>query len=42
MLPDSFIEELRYRSDIESVIGGYVRLKRRGKNLLGLCPFHNE
>lgn len=42
MLPDSFIEELRFRSDIESVIGGYVRLKRRGKNLLGLCPFHNE
>jgi len=42
VLPDSFIEELRYRSDIESVVGGYVRLKRRGKNLLGLCPFHNE
>ena len=42
MLPDSFIEELRYRSDIETVVGSYVRLKRRGKNLLGLCPFHNE
>ena len=42
MLPDSFIEELRFRSDIESVVGGYVRLKRRGKNLTGLCPFHNE
>ncbi len=42
MLPDSFLEELRYRSDIESAVGGYVQLKRRGKNLTGLCPFHNE
>ena len=42
MLPESFIQELRYRSDIESIVGSYVPLKRRGKNLLGLCPFHSE
>ncbi len=42
MLPDSFLEELRYRSDIETVVGGYLQLKRKGKNLTGLCPFHSE
>lgn len=41
-LSDNFLEELRSRTDIESVISPYVRLKRRGKNLVGLCPFHNE
>ena len=42
MIPDSFIQELKYRTDIEQVISGYVRLKRRGRNLTGLCPFHSE
>lgn len=41
-LPDDFIEELRQRNDIESVVSSYVTLKRRGSNLVGLCPFHNE
>ena len=41
-IPDEFIEELRQRNDIESVISSYVNLKRRGSNLVGLCPFHNE
>lgn len=27
---------------IEEVVGDYVSLKKRGSNLLGLCPFHNE
>src|SRR5271154_248757 len=27
---------------IEEVIGDFVTLKKRGSNLLGLCPFHNE
>ena len=39
---DSFLEQLRDGNDIESVISGYIDLKRRGKNLVGLCPFHNE
>lgn len=30
------------RCDIEQIISSYVQLKRRGKNLVGLCPFHNE
>ena len=39
---DDFIQQLRDRNDIESVISSYIDLKRRGKNLVGLCPFHNE
>ena len=30
------------RCDIEQIVSGYVPLRRRGKNLVGLCPFHNE
>lgn len=39
---DAFLEQLRANTDIESVISPYVNLRRRGKNLVGLCPFHNE
>lgn len=41
-LSDAFLEQLRANTDIESVISPYVNLRRRGKNLVGLCPFHNE
>ena len=37
-----FIEEVKRRSEIEDVVGKYVRLKRAGSNVVGLCPFHNE
>lgn len=39
---DEFLSELRMRCDIEGTISSYTSLKRRGKNLVGLCPFHNE
>ena len=39
---DEFLSELRDRNDIEDVISTYVNLKRQGKILKGLCPFHNE
>ncbi len=42
MLPDSFLQELVAKNDIESVVSSYVSLKRRGRNLVGLCPFHGE
>ena len=42
MIPREIIEEIRYRNDIEEVIGSYVSLKRAGSNLVGVCPFHNE
>ncbi len=41
-LPDSFIQELLSKNDIESVTSSYVAFKRRGRNLVGLCPFHGE
>lgn len=41
-IPEEIINEIKYRNDIENVILPYVNLKRRGKNLVGLCPFHNE
>ena len=41
-LPESFIRELTEKNDIESVISAYVNIKRRGRNLVGLCPFHGE
>ncbi|MEG1427818.1 MAG: DNA primase, partial [Oscillospiraceae bacterium] len=41
-LPDYFLNELKSRVDIADIVSSYVNLKRRGKNLVGLCPFHNE
>ncbi len=42
MIPQAKIDEIIYAANIEQVIGDYVRLKRRGSNLTGLCPFHTE
>lgn len=41
-LSEDFLNELRARADIESTISPYVELKRKGRLLGGLCPFHNE
>lgn len=41
-LNETFLQELKYKIDIEDVISSYVSLKRRGSTSLGLCPFHNE
>ncbi len=41
-IPHEVIEEIKYKNDIEAAISQYVTLKRRGKNLVGLCPFHSE
>lgn len=40
--PAPFLDELAARNPIEDVVSGYVALTRRGSNLFGLCPFHNE
>ena len=42
MISRETIEEVLIRTDIQTLIGGYVSLKRAGSNLKGLCPFHSE
>ena len=42
MFPPQFLDEIRARVPLEGAIGRRVRLVRRGRELLGLCPFHNE
>lgn len=41
-LPASFISELKARLSITDIVSSYVNLKRRGRNMIGLCPFHSE
>ena len=41
-IPQEFIAQLRDRTDIADIIGGYVQLKRSGRMWKGLCPFHSE
>nr|WP_300168055.1 DNA primase [uncultured Flavonifractor sp.] len=41
-IPEQFIDDLVTRSDIADVVSSYVHLTRKGNNLWGLCPFHNE
>jgi DNA primase len=36
------IDEVRARADIVEMVGAHVRLRRAGRNYVGLCPFHNE
>lgn len=42
LLPDSFLQELKFRCNIEDIVSNYVNLKRQGKTLSAICPFHNE
>jgi len=42
MFSENFIAELKEKSDIESIISEYVDLNRKGRNLMGICPFHAE
>jgi DNA primase len=42
VIPEEVITEIKRRADIGAVIGRTVKLKKQGKNLIGLCPFHAE
>jgi len=42
LISQNTIQEILSRLDIIDIIGGFVKLKKRGTNYLGLCPFHNE
>ena len=41
-LPEDFLDELRSKNDITSVISMYANLKKRGRNYVCKCPFHND
>ena len=41
-ISESKIEEIRSAANIVDVISGHIQLRKRGKNFLGLCPFHSE
>ncbi len=42
MISQSTIQQILSRIDIIEIVGGFVKLKKRGANYLGQCPFHNE
>ena len=42
MISRNTIQQIQSRIDIIDIVGGFVKLKKRGANYLGLCPFHNE
>ncbi|MGH6961435.1 MAG: DNA primase, partial [Dongiaceae bacterium] len=41
-IPPQFVEELRNRLSIATIVGRRVRLQKRGRDHLGLCPYHSE
>lgn len=41
-IPDSFLEQIKDRADIVSIVGRRVPLKKAGASFVGLCPFHSE
>ncbi|OHB83078.1 MAG: DNA primase [Planctomycetes bacterium RIFCSPHIGHO2_02_FULL_38_41] len=41
-IPQDKITDIQHSADIIQIISDYVRLKRSGKNFIGLCPFHSE
>ena len=42
MISPVTIQQIQSRIDIVEIVSGFVKLKKRGTNYLGLCPFHNE
>ena len=42
MISQETIQQIQNRIDITEIVGSFVKLKKRGANYLGLCPFHNE
>lgn len=41
-LSEAFLQELKFKTDIEDIISTYVTLRKNGSTSKGLCPFHNE
>lgn len=42
MIPPKTVQEIHDAIRIEDVVGDFISLRKRGVNLIGLCPFHNE
>lgn len=42
MITQDTIQQIQSRIDIIEILGSFIKLKKRGANYLGLCPFHNE
>ncbi len=42
MISQQSIQQILSRIDIIEIVGGFIKLKKRGANYLGLCPFHGE
>jgi DNA primase len=42
MIPKNTVDDIIAAAQVEEVVGDFVTLKKRGSNLMGLCPFHGE
>ena len=42
LIPEDILERIRDATDIADIVGEHVQLSKKGRNLFGLCPFHNE
>ena len=42
MIPRQTVDKIIETARVEEVVGEFITLKKRGANLLGLCPFHGE
>jgi DNA primase len=42
LITQNTIQQILSRIDIVEIVGSFIKLKKRGTNYLGLCPFHNE
>ena len=42
MIPQKTVQQIFETAKVEEVVSDYVNLRRRGVNMIGLCPFHNE
>jgi DNA primase len=42
MIPEAIVQRTRDATDIVELLSGYVKLRKRGQNYVGLCPFHSE
>lgn len=41
-IPEEVIEKIKDQNDIVDIVSEHVRLKKSGRNYIGLCPFHND